>query len=70
MEIIKDKFCEWLRLRENSKNNDEEPGRGLCYCGHTKYCECSDPSETMFIESVAAGSIIPGDPNNGWKNIE
>lgn len=63
-------YIDWLLLRDLSKNNDEEPGRGLCYCGHTKLCECSDPDETMFNESVNNGSIILGDPNNGWKNIE
>ena len=63
-------YSDWLLLRDLSKQNDEEPGRGLCYCGHTKYCECSNPSETMFIESANRGDILLGDINNGWKNIE
>lgn len=62
-------YNDWLTLREESKNNDEEPGRGLCYCGHTKYCECSDPDETTFSESAKRGAIIAGDPNNGWKKV-
>ena len=63
-------YEEWLILREDSKNNDEEPGRGLCYCGHTKFCECSNPDEIMFKESVERGVVILNDPDNGWKNFE
>jgi hypothetical protein len=63
-------YEDWIKLRENSKNNDDEPGRGLCYCGHTKFCECGDSDETMFNESIKNGTIILGDPNNGWKPLE
>ena len=63
-------YKEWLALRKISKNNEQEPGRGLCYCGHTQFCECSNPDITLFKESVERGAIIIGDINNGWKNLE
>jgi hypothetical protein len=63
-------YEDWLTLREKSKENDDEPGFGLCYCGHTKFCECSNPDVILFNESVERGTIIIGDPNNGWKNLE
>lgn len=59
-------YNDWLALREESKNNKDETGRRLCYCGHTTYCECADPDEILFKESVKRGSIIIGDPTNGW----
>jgi hypothetical protein len=63
-------YEDWLNLRGKSKENDDEPGFGLCYCGHTKFCECSNPDVILFNESVERGTIIIGEPNNGWKNLE
>jgi hypothetical protein len=62
-------YKKWLDLREQSKNNEDEPGYGLCYCGHTHYCECADPSEVTYQESVKNGTIIPDDPSNGWTKL-
>ena len=59
-------FKEWLKLREASK---DEHGQKLCYCGHTHKCECSDPDFELFKDSVKRGTIILGDPENGWKTI-
>ena len=57
----------WLRVRTNSKDEFNEK---LCYCGHTSKCECSDPSETLFIESVKRKTIKLFDKNNGWKKLK
>jgi hypothetical protein len=66
MEADKKQYSNWLDLRESTKNEDG----ALCYCGHTNRCDCGDPDETTFKESVARGDINMGDPNNGWKTVE
>ena len=66
MEADKKQYEDWLALRESTKNDDG----ALCYCGHTKRCDCGDPDETTFNESVAREDIVIGDPNNGWKTVE
>ena len=58
---------DWIELREKSKNNKWEPGYGLCYCGHTNYCECSNPESTVLIVSVNNKTIILGNKNNELK---
>jgi len=68
---------DWLELR---KYNPErvlltneivfgESGKPnlLCYCGHTKYCECEDPDIQLFKKQVENGNIKLGDKDNGWK---
>ena len=67
MKATRKDFKEWLKLREASK---DEWGQKLCYCGHTCNCECADPDFKTFQESVERGTIILGDPNNGWSNIK
>lgn len=62
-----DNYSNWLKLRSEAK---DEFGEHLCYCGHTKYCTCSDPDYQTFKESVARGTIIEGDENNGWRKLE
>lgn len=57
----------WLELRNN---NPDEFGEKLCYCGHTFYCSCSDPDETLFYESITRGVLDPNDPKNGWKTLK
>lgn len=64
------RYEEWLQLREESKNNEDEPGYGLCYCGHTKYCECGDPTFDMFKQHLKNKNIKLGDPDNGWKTLK
>ena len=59
-------YNDWIALRESTKNEDG----GLCYCGHTKRCDCGDPDKTTFNESLDRGDITPGDPNNGWKEVK
>ena len=55
----------WIRLREKSM---DENGDKLCYCGgHTFKCDCSDPDEKLFRESLMRGNIKLTDKNNGWK---
>lgn len=66
MDKISNKYKEWLILREKSK---DEFGDKLCYCGHTSKCSCANPGEILFNESVERGTIILGDPDNGWKTI-
>jgi hypothetical protein len=61
------KYKEWLELRKKSAN---EEGEQLCYCGHTKRCDCGDPDLLTFTESVSRGDIVPDDPNNGWKTVQ
>ncbi len=61
------KYKKWLELREKSANEDDEK---LCYCGHTKRCDCGDPDLLTFNESVSRGDIIPDDPNNGWTTVQ
>lgn len=63
---ITEDYTEWLALREKTKC---EEGK-LCYCGHTDKCSCGDPDFKTFKESVERGTIVLGDPKNGWKNIE
>jgi len=58
------KYTDWIILRNN---NPDKCGHKLCYCGHTKYCECANPDLNLFQESVKRGTIILGDKNNGWK---
>lgn len=64
---MENKYKKWLELREKST---DESGEKLCYCGHTKRCDCGDPDILTFNESVSRGDIVPGDPNNGWKTVE
>lgn len=59
-----EEYKDWLKLREESKNNEDEPGFGICYCGHTSLCECSDPGYTLFKESIERGVLDPQDPKN------
>jgi hypothetical protein len=66
MEAKKKEYADWLALRESTKNDDG----ALCYCGHTKRCDCGDPDLLTFNESVSRGDIIPGNPNNGWTTVE
>lgn len=61
------KYKEWLALRESSTNDD---GEKLCYCGHTKRCDCGDPDIITFKESLSRGDIILKDPNNGWQSVD
>jgi hypothetical protein len=56
----------WIRLRKKSM---DEHGDKLCYCGHTFKCDCGDPDELLFRESLMRGNIKLTDKNNGWKNI-
>ena len=56
-------YKNWLKLRVDTKN---EYGK-LCYCGHTYKCDCADPDEALFRESVMRNTITIGDKNNGWK---
>ena len=58
-------YTDWLALREKTKC---EEGK-LCYCGHTYKCSCGDPDPKTFEESVERGTVILGDPKNGWENI-
>ena len=67
MDKIGNEHKEWLILRDESKDKYEEK---LCYCGHTSKCSCSSPDKILFNESVERGTIILGDPNNGWKTIK
>lgn len=55
----------WIKIREESK---DEFGDKLCYCGHTYKCDCLDPDENLFNESVKRGSIILSDKENGWES--
>lgn len=57
-------FEKWITLREETKN---EEGK-LCYCGHTNRCDCANPNQTLFEESVKRGVLSPDDPKNGWKS--
>ena len=59
---LKSEYKEWLELREETKDKNGE----LCYCGHTYKCDCLDPDEKLFNESVKRGSIILNDKRNGW----
>ena len=59
-------YKDWIELRESNKN---EFGERLCYCGHTDYCDCSNPNELLFDDSIKRKTIIPNDPKNGWKNL-
>ena len=61
------KYKEWLELRKKSGNDE---GEQLCYCGHTKRCDCGDPDLLTFTESVSRGDIVPNDPNNGWRTVQ
>jgi hypothetical protein len=63
---MEEKYKEWLALRKKSTN---EEGEQLCYCGHTKRCDCGDPDLVTFKESLSRGDIILDDPNNGWKSV-
>lgn len=56
----------WIRMRTKSK---DEYGEKLCYCGHTYKCTCGDPDKQCFKESVARGTIILWDENNGWTEF-
>lgn len=55
--MSKKEYKKYLELREISKDNKWEPGYGKCYCGHTSYCECSDPDYILFLESKGRGII-------------
>jgi len=57
-QITKKQYKDWLRVRENSK---DEFGEKLCYCGHTFKCACSDPGFDLFKESVERGALNPKD---------
>lgn len=63
-----DKYKNWLKLRSASLDEFNEK---LCYCEHTKYCECGDPDINTFSDSLERGAIILDDTNNGWtsKNV-
>ena len=63
MKIRKKEYKEWLKLRQASR---DVYGEKICYCGHTSRCECADPDFETFKESVERGTIILGDPRNGW----
>jgi len=67
MEATRKQYEDWLELRTNSK---DKYGEKLCYCGHTSKCKCADPDFKTFQESVERGTIILGDPDNGWKKHE
>ena len=56
-------FLDWIKLRNNHPNDN---GEKLCYCDHTKYCQCADPDLELFEESVARKTINLNDPDNGW----
>jgi len=57
------KYQEWLKLRHNNS-------KSLCYCGHTKYCDCIDPDFDTFKHALENGHIKLDDPNNGWTKIK
>ena len=62
-----DKYNNWVEMRNES---EDEYGYKICYCGHTNTCECSDPSITLFEESIKNKTLDPLDPKNGWGKIK
>jgi hypothetical protein len=50
-------YVEFLMERKKSENNEWEPGYGVCYCGHTTYCACSDPDYKLFLYNNERGVI-------------
>ena len=64
---MEDKFNAWLELRKLSK---DEFGDMLCYCGHTDSCNCSDPTLTIFKDSIRNGVLDVTDSKNGWESVE
>lgn len=66
MSNIQKRYKKWLKLRENS---EDEYGEKLCYCGHTKMCECGDPTLEMFEDHILNGNITEDDINNKWEKV-
>lgn len=62
---LKNEYQKWLKLRGNSFKTGED--NVLCYCGHTKYCECLNPDFNTFCEALKNNQIKLNDPDNGWK---
>lgn len=46
-EII-EKYHVFIKTRDTLRNEDREQ---LCYCGHTNYCTCGNPTLQMFREN-------------------
>lgn len=55
--MTQEDYNEWILHREQSKDNKFEPGYGECYCGHTTYCDCSNPGLTLFQENTRNGLV-------------
>jgi calcineurin-like phosphoesterase family protein len=65
--ILNREYHNWIQFRNEGK---DKWGERLCYCGHTNRCDCADPTIKMFKESIERKTIIPNDPNNGWKPLK
>lgn len=50
----KNDYQKYVKMRNETQ---DEFGYKKCYCGHTDYCECANPDETLFNESVNRGCI-------------
>ena len=51
---IVEKYHVYIKNRDASRNENREQ---ICYCGHTNYCDCSNPTLQLFRESFERGTI-------------
>ena len=68
---MKDKMvsCEFLfdlYLKTRATESEDKEEAFFCYCNHTQFCNCGDPSINLFEMHLKAGNIS-FDKNNGWS---